>query len=72
MSIGSAPAEQAGFLARTRTILQRRTEGRAVALLLIVSIVTAFTEPLVFTAYQVTLGRIALIGLVALGLTPSS
>ena len=33
MSIGSAPAEQAGFLARTRTILQRRTEGRAVALL---------------------------------------
>ena len=69
MSLGTAPMEQQGLLARTRTVLGRRTEGRAIGLLLIVSIVSAFMEPLVFTAYQVTLGRIALVGLVALGLT---
>lgn len=54
---------------RLRTTLARRTEGRALALLALVSIVTVFTEPIVFTSYPVTLGRIALVGLVALGLT---
>jgi ribose transport system permease protein len=57
------------LVSRVRTILRRRTEGRAVALLSVVVVVTAVTEPLAFTAYEVTLGRIALIGLVALGLT---
>lgn len=61
--------EQRGFVARVRTTLARRTEGRALALLLVVSIVTWFTEPVAFTSWSVTLGRIALIGLVALGLT---
>ena len=59
----------AGPLARARTILARRTEGRAVALLGFVLLITAVAEPVVFTSYEVTLGRIALIGLVALGLT---
>lgn len=57
------------LLHRLRTTLGRRTEGRALALLALVCIVTAFTEPIVFTSYPVTLGRIALVGLVALGLT---
>lgn len=56
-------------LGRWRTMLARRTEGRAVALLIVVSIVTLFMEPTTFTSYEVTLGRLALIGLVALGLT---
>ncbi len=54
---------------RLRTILARRTEGRALALLLVVAIGTIIFEPVAFTSYEVTLGRIALIGLVALGLT---
>lgn len=57
------------LVARARTILGRRTEGRALSLLVIVCVFTAFTEPVVFTSYPVTLGRIALVGLVALGLT---
>lgn len=57
------------LLARARLILSRRTEGRAVALLAVVLLVTIITEPVVFTSYEVTLGRIALVGLVALGLT---
>ena len=61
--------DSADLVSRVRTILGRRTEGRAVALLALVLVVTAITEPLVFTSYEVTLGRIALIGLVALGLT---
>lgn len=56
-------------LGKWRTVLARRTEGRAVALLIVVSAVTLFLEPITFTSYQVTLGRLALIGLVALGLT---
>lgn len=56
-------------LSNWRKVLARRTEGRAVALLVIVAIVALIMEPLVFTSYQVTLGRLALIGLVALGLT---
>lgn len=58
-----------GLLDRLRTTLGRRTEGRALALLALVCIVAVFTEPIVFTSYPVTLGRIALVGLVALGLT---
>jgi ribose transport system permease protein len=54
---------------RLLTLLSRRTEGRAVILLLVVSIVTLVLEPVAFTSYEVTLGRLALIGLVALGLT---
>jgi len=57
------------FVGRVRTTLARRTEGRGVALLTVILIGVAFFEPLVFTAYQVSLGRIALIGIVALGLT---
>ena len=56
-------------LSRWRTLLARRTEGRAVALLVVVSAITLALEPIVFTSYEVTLGRLALIGLVALGLT---
>ncbi|MFO7778392.1 MAG: ABC transporter permease [Nitriliruptoraceae bacterium] len=58
-----------GAVARLRTILGRRTEGRAVALLGVVLVATLILEPVVFTSYEVTLGRVALIGLVALGLT---
>jgi ribose/xylose/arabinose/galactoside ABC-type transport system permease subunit len=56
-------------LSRWRKVLARRTEGRAVALLVVVSVTTLLLEPTVFTSYQVTLGRLALVGLVALGLT---
>ena len=63
------PTGDANLLARVRTVLGRRTEGRAIALLAVVALITAILEPVVFTSYQVTLGRIALIGLVALGLT---
>jgi ribose transport system permease protein len=61
--------EQSGIVAKIRVTIARRTEGRALALLLLVAIATWFTEPIVFTSYAVTLGRVALIGLVALGLT---
>lgn len=57
------------LLSRGRTALQRRTEGRALALLIVVVVGALIIEPVTFTSYQVTLGRIALIGLVALGLT---
>ncbi|WP_156794071.1 ABC transporter permease [Aeromicrobium marinum] len=52
-----------------RRTLGRRTEGRGVALLAVVLVVVVILEPLVFSAYPVTLSRIALVGLVALGLT---
>lgn len=61
--------QQEGFVAKLRTVLRRRTEGRGVILLAIILSVVAFTQPLVFTAFPITLGRIALIGIVALGLT---
>jgi len=61
--------EAVGFVNKLRVTLARRTEGRGLALLTLVILVTAFLEPSVFTSYQVTLGRVALIGLVALGLT---
>ena len=56
-------------LSRLRLLAGRRTEGRALALLIVVSTLAAVVAPVVFTSYQVTLGRVALIGLVALGLT---
>lgn len=64
-----ATPEQVRLLTRLRTTLARRTEGRALGLLLIVVVATLILEPIAFTAWPVTLGRIALIGLVALGLT---
>lgn len=67
MQLGRA-ADQS-FIGRVRNTLARRTEGRGVALLAVILIGVAIFEPLVFTAYQVSLGRIALIGIVALGLT---
>ncbi|MCA0216370.1 MAG: ABC transporter permease [Actinobacteria bacterium] len=61
--------EQSGLLGRVRNLAARRTEGRGLILLALVIIVVAILEPTAFTAYSVTLGRVALIGLVALGLT---
>jgi ribose/xylose/arabinose/galactoside ABC-type transport system permease subunit len=61
--------EQSGMLGRVRNLAARRTEGRGLILLALVIIVVAILEPTAFTAYSVTLGRVALIGLVALGLT---
>lgn len=58
-----------GVVERITAVLARRTEGRGLALLTLVVITAALLEPVVFTSYQVTLGRVALIGLVALGLT---
>jgi ribose/xylose/arabinose/galactoside ABC-type transport system permease subunit len=63
------PAHRGDLASRLRSTLARRTEGRAAALLLVVVLITAIMEPLAFTSYGVTLGRIALVGLVALGLT---
>jgi ribose/xylose/arabinose/galactoside ABC-type transport system permease subunit len=54
---------------RLRAALSRRTEGRALALFLVVVGAVMILEPRALTSYPVTLGRIALIGLVALGLT---
>jgi ribose/xylose/arabinose/galactoside ABC-type transport system permease subunit len=72
MSNEAASTSTAGtgdFMSRLRTTLARRTEGRALALLIVVVVATALIEPVVLTSYEVTLGRIALIGLVALGLS---
>lgn len=66
----AAPAtERRGVVGRLRTTLARRTEGRALALLVVVALWAWFQDDTVFRSYGVTLGRIALIGLVALGLT---
>lgn len=54
---------------RMRVFVARRTEGRAVILLVLVATFAAIFEPVAVTSFQVTLGRVALIGLVALGLT---
>lgn len=67
LTLGNAQAS--GPLAVARTALRRRTEGRGVVLLAVVVVVALVREPLVFSAYSVTLSRVALIGLVALGLT---
>lgn len=61
--------EATGFWGKLKVALARRTEGRGVALFIVIAAFVTVSQPLVFTAYQVTLGRIALIGLVALGLT---
>ena len=67
MNLGDAPATTKAH--RLRNVLRRRTEGRAVALLTVVAVAALVLEPLVFSAYPVTLSRVALVGLVALGLT---
>ncbi len=68
--MSQAPATpEPGMLDRVRTTFARRTEGRALILLVVVSVIALIMEPIVFTSYPVTLGRVALIGLVALGLT---
>ncbi|MFT6290458.1 MAG: ribose transport system permease protein [Ilumatobacter sp.] len=61
--------DRGDFMSRLRTMAARRPESRAVALLIVVTIAAWVAEPLALTAWEVTLGRIALIGLVALGLT---
>ncbi|KAB7744147.1 ABC transporter permease [Nostocoides sp. F2B08] len=66
MSLGEATT---GFSARLRAALGRRTEWRAIILLVLVVVGALIFAPTVFTAYQVTLGFVALIGLIALGLT---
>ena len=58
-----------GLWSKLKVTIARRTEGRGVALLAAVLIGVLLTEQTVFSAYSVTLGRIALVGLVALGLT---
>jgi len=58
-----------GSLDRMWAIGARRPEGRGLILLVAVVLGALLFEPGVFTAYPATLGRIALIGLVALGLT---
>lgn len=62
-------SEKPGLAGQIKTTFARRTEGRAVILLIVVSIWALIWESAVFTAYQVTLGRLALIGLTAVGLT---
>ncbi|MCH9707673.1 MAG: ABC transporter permease, partial [Actinomycetia bacterium] len=61
--------EPTGTWGRVRRTASRRTEGRGIVLLTFIIIMVALLEPLALTAYEVTLGRIALIGIVALGLT---
>ena len=67
LDLGSAGSQHP--LDRVRRVLGRRTEGRGLALLTVVVVVALLFEPLVFEAYPVTLSRVALVGLVALGLT---
>ena len=61
--------EKQDLIGRVKTTFARRTEGRAVILLVVVLIWALIWESTVFTAYEVTLGRLALIGLTAVGLT---
>lgn len=61
--------EQGDLMSRLRLTASRRPESRAVLLLAVVATGALILERVVFTSYQVTLGRVALIGLVALGLT---
>lgn len=60
---------QTGTWNRVKNTVARRTEGRAVVLLILVVAVLAVQQPIVFDAYGVSLARVALVGLVALGLT---
>ncbi len=67
LSLGKkASSSRSGQL---RAALARRTDWRAIILLAIVTVAALIMEPLVFTAYSVTLSLVALTGLVALGLT---
>jgi ribose transport system permease protein len=52
-----------------RAVLARRTEWRGVILLALIVVGALIFAPTALTAYEVTLGRVALIGFVALGLT---
>lgn len=61
--------DELDLIGRVKQTFSRRTEGRAVILLAAVSIWALIWESKVFTAYEVTLGRLALIGLTAVGLT---
>lgn len=62
-------AQPEGLFGRARVFIARRTEGRAVMLLALVATFAAIFEPIAITSFEVSLGRVALIGLVALGLT---
>lgn len=62
-------AQPEGLLGRGRVFVARRTEGRAVILLVLVVTFAAIFEPIAISSFEVSLGRVALIGLVALGLT---
>jgi ribose/xylose/arabinose/galactoside ABC-type transport system permease subunit len=66
LNLGSAETD---LISRIKTTFARRTEGRAVILLALVMVWALIWEPNVFSAYEVTLGRLALIGLTAVGLT---
>ncbi len=66
LALGRGSGSSGGTL---RSAIGRRTEGRALALLVVVAVWAGIQDATVFTAYGATLGRIALIGLVALGLT---
>lgn len=68
-TMNSNTRSEEGFLDRVRVFVARRTEGRAVALLVLVLAFSAIFEPIAITAFGVSLGRVALIGLLALGLT---
>ncbi len=68
-TISLGAEESSGTWGRIRRTASRRTEGRGIVLLTFIIIMVALLEPLALTAYDVTLGRIALIGIVALGLT---
>lgn len=62
--------ERSGSLAaKIGRFFSQRSEGRGLVLLILVSVMTLIFEPGVFSAWPTTLSRIALIGLVALGLT---
>ncbi len=61
--------QRSDLIGRLRSAMGRRTEGRALVLLIVVGVISFIIEPVVFTSWSATLGRIALIGLVALGLT---
>jgi ribose/xylose/arabinose/galactoside ABC-type transport system permease subunit len=66
LDLGNAETD---LIDRVKTAFARRTEGRAVILLILVLIWASIWESTVFSAYEVTLGRLALIGLTAVGLT---
>ncbi len=67
MNLGGA--RPGNLSTRVQAALGRRTESRGVILLAVLAIVALIFAPTVFTAYQVTLEFMSLIGLVAIGLT---